>query len=96
MSCADKINLGVMQSLSLDTTLETQQKIFALLRSVPANKKVSLTFELIQTTRLMVLAGLRSRFPTADEAELKRRLISRLLPREDVIKAYSFDPQRER
>jgi len=84
-----------MKSLSLDTTPATQQKIFALLRSVPANKKVSLTFGLIQTTRLMVLAGLRSRFPTADEAELRRRLISRLLPREDIIKAYGFDPDTE-
>ncbi|HEU5236261.1 MAG TPA: hypothetical protein VFU37_03920 [Pyrinomonadaceae bacterium] len=84
-----------MQSLSIDTTPEAQRKMFELLRDVPPNKKLALTFELIQTMRLMVLAGLRRRFPAADEAELKRRLIARLLPREDIIEAYGFDPDME-
>src|SRR5262245_64327986 len=92
MKHPNKSNLTFMRSFSLDTSREAQLKVFELLRDVPVNKKVALTFELIQTMRLMILASLRRQFPSANQAELRRRLIARLLPREDVIKAYGFDP----
>jgi hypothetical protein len=63
-----------------------------MLRDAPASKKIALTFDLFQTARVVVLAGLRRRFPMANEAQLRRRLISKLLPRDEVIKAYGFDP----
>ena len=88
----DKSNLFVMKSLSRDTSPEIQKIFFEMLRDVPASKKLSLTFDLIQTTRLFVFSGLRSRFPEASETELRRRLVSKLLHRDDVIKAYGFDP----
>jgi hypothetical protein len=81
-----------MESLSRDTTPEVQELIFKMLRNAPTSKKIALTFDLIQTTRLLVLAGLRRRFPNASDVELRRRLISKLLAREDVIRAYGFDP----
>ncbi|HXI23996.1 MAG TPA: hypothetical protein VNG71_08970 [Pyrinomonadaceae bacterium] len=81
-----------MKPLSNDTSLEAQQVMFELLRNAPASKKIELTFELTQTARLLLLAGLRQRFPTATNAELRRRLISGLLPAAEVIKAYGFDP----
>lgn len=81
-----------MKPLSSDTSPEAQQAMYALLRNVPAEKKIELTFELIQTARLLVLAGLRQRFPNADSTELRRRFISKLLPRAAVIEAYGFDP----
>ena len=84
-----------MKSLSNDTSPEVQRMIFDMLRNASASKKISLTFDLIQTTRLLILAGLRRRFPTANEVELRRHLISRLLSREDVIRAYGFDPNAE-
>lgn len=84
-----------MKSLSLDTSAEAQDLIFELLGRSSSSKKLALTFDLIQTTRLMVLAGVRHRFPEADDAELKRRLVSKLLSREDVIRAYGFDPNSE-
>lgn len=84
-----------MKPLSSDTSPETQEIIFEMLRTAPSGKKIRLTFDLIQTTRLLVLAGLRRRFPTASETELRRQLICRLLPREDVIRAYGFDPKAE-
>ncbi len=67
--------------------------MYELLRNAPAGKKIELTFDLIQTARLLVLTGLRHRFPKADDDELRRRLISKLLPRAEVIKAYGFDPE---
>lgn len=39
--------------------------------------------------------NLRHRFPHADDTEIKRCFIARVLPREDVIRAYGFDPQAE-
>lgn len=84
-----------MKPMSSDTSPEAQQVLCELLRNAPAGKKVELTFELIQTTRLLALAGLRHRFPKATDDELRRRLISKLLPRAEVIKAYGFDPNAE-
>ena len=82
-----------MQPLSLDTSPEAQQLLFELLRNAPAGKKLRLTFDLIQTLRFLVLSDLRRSFPKASADELRRRLISRLLSREDVIRAYGFDPK---
>jgi hypothetical protein len=84
-----------MTPLSLDTTPEAQQMIFELLRRMPAWKHMALTCELIQATRALMLAGLRSRFPEADEEEIRRRFIASVLTREEVIGAYGFDPVKE-
>jgi hypothetical protein len=84
-----------MKPLSRDTSPEAHELIYELLRNASAGKKIALTFDLIQTTRLLVLAGLRHRFPHASDDELRRRLISRLLAREDVIGAFGFDPNAE-
>lgn len=84
-----------MKSLSLDTSPETQDLVFEMLRNAPSSKKIALTFDLIQAGRLLVLSGLRRRFPTASEGELRRHLISKLLAREDVIRAFGFDPGAE-
>jgi hypothetical protein len=82
-----------MQPLSLDTSPDAQQLLFELLRNAPSGKKLKLTFDLIQTLRLLVFSDLLRLFPEASDDELRRRLISRLLPREDVIRAYGFDPK---
>jgi hypothetical protein len=84
-----------MQPLSSDTSPEAQRVLFELLRNAPPGRKIRLTFDLIQTLRQFVLSDLRRRFPQANEDELRRRLIARLLPREDVISAYGFDPKAE-
>jgi len=81
-----------VKAVSLDTSAEVQRIHFALLRTAPAGKKIRLTFDLIQTLRRLTMADLRRQFPNASEDELRRHLITRLLPREDVIRAYGFDP----
>ena len=78
-----------------DTSPEAQRIRFELMRKVPVWKRLAMTCELIQATRLLMLADLRRRFPQADEVELRRRLISRLLSRDEVIAAYGFDPVKE-
>lgn len=82
----------MVKPLSPDTSPETQRVLYRLAREMPVWKRLALTCELIQTTRLLVLADLRRQFPEAGEGELRRRLAARLLPREDVIRAYGFDP----
>ena len=84
-----------MKPLSPDTSPEAQEKQFELLRQMPAWKKLKLTCELIQATRALMLADLRRRFPQANEEELRRILITRLLTRDEVIRAYGFDPEEE-
>ena len=68
---------------------------YELMRRLPAWKRLALAFELTQAGRQLVLADLRHRFPEANEAEIRRRFIARVLPREDVILAYGFDPVAE-
>lgn len=84
-----------MKPLSPDTTPEAQQMLFELMRRMPVHKRLALTCELIQAGRMLMLADLRRRFPQADEEELRRRLIARLLTRDEVIRAYGFDPEKE-
>jgi hypothetical protein len=84
-----------MKSLSPDTTPEAQRMHFALMRQLPAWKRLKLAFDLTNATRQLVLADIRHRFPDAGEEEVRRRFIARVLPGDDVIRAYRFDPRQE-
>lgn len=84
-----------MKPLSPDTTPEAQQVLFELTRRTPVWKRLRLACELTQATRELMLADLRRRFPDACEEELRRRFIARVLTREEVIRAYGFDPTEE-
>jgi hypothetical protein len=84
-----------MKPLSTDTTPEAQQMHFALMRRLPDWKRLTLALELTQATRQLVMADIRSRFPSASNEELRRRFIARVLSREEVIRAYGFDPREE-
>jgi len=84
-----------MKPLSSDTTIEAQQMQFELMRRLPGWKRLALAFELTEATRQLVVADLLHRFPRASDGEIRRRFIARVLPREDVISAYGFDPRQE-
>lgn len=84
-----------MKTLSPDTTQDVQRKQYQLMRKLAPEQKLSLAFALTDATRQLVMADLHHRFPQADNDEIKRRFIARVLPREDVIRAYGFDPKAE-
>ena len=84
-----------MKPVSADTTPEAQRMQYELLQRLPAWKRLALAFELTQATRKLVLADLRHKFPEAGDEEMRRKFIARVLPREDVIRAYGFDPLSE-
>lgn len=84
-----------MKPLSADTTPEAQQMHYQMMRRLPAPKRLALAFELTEAVRKLILADLQQRFPQASDEEIRRRFITRVLPRADVIRVYDFDPQEE-
>ena len=84
-----------MKLLSPDTTLDMQRKQFELMRRLTPEQRLSMAFALTDATRQLVLADLRHRFPKANDGEIRRRFIARVLPRRDVIRVYGFDPKSE-
>jgi len=82
-----------MKPLSPDTTPEAQAKHFELMRKLSPEQRLSMAFALTDATRQLILADLHHRFPQADKDEIRCRFIARVLPREDVIRAYGFDPK---
>ena len=84
-----------MEPLSPDNNHETQQIQFELMRQLPGWKRLALAFDLTQALRQLVLADIRYRYPDASDEEVRKRFIARVLPRQDVIRAYGFDPRIE-
>jgi len=84
-----------MKPLSSDTTPEAQVMHYKLMQRLSPEQRLSMAFALTNATRKLVLADLQYRFPNADKDEIRRRFIARVLPREDVIRAYGFDPKAE-
>ncbi len=84
-----------MKPLSSDTTDKAQQMHFEMMRRLPGWRRLALAFELTDATRQLILADILHHFPDASDGEVRRRFIARVLPREDVIRAYGFDPKQE-
>jgi hypothetical protein len=84
-----------MKPASADTTVEAQRKHYELMRRLTPTERLALAFELTDTCRKLILADLKHRFPQANEEEIRRRFIARVLPRADVIRVYGFDPRAE-
>ena len=84
-----------MKPLSPDTSADAQCKQLELMRRLSPSRKLALAFELTNAMRDLILADLQHRFPQAGDTEIRRRFIARVLAREDVIRAYGFDPKAE-
>ncbi|MGI8835457.1 MAG: hypothetical protein ACR2H4_02325 [Pyrinomonadaceae bacterium] len=84
-----------MKALSPDTSPAAQKAHFELMRRLPDWKRLKLALELTQATRQLVMADICTRFADVSDEEIRRRFIARVLSREDVIRAYGFDPKQE-
>lgn len=62
------------------------------LRKMSPGQRLQLTFELMEEEAQRVREEIKRRHPHASNEELRRRYIAKVLPREDVIAAYKFDP----
>ncbi len=78
-----------------DTDEETEQVLIRMNRAMPDWKKCQQIFSLIETGRQLALAGLRERYPNADEEELNKRYAALVLDKETVIKVYGWNPDIE-
>jgi hypothetical protein len=78
-----------------DDDPDAERAHVAMLRSAPLWKRAEQLAGLIHARRVLILADLRRRYPRADADELRKRLAARLLPREDVIRLFDWDPEEE-
>lgn len=63
------------------------------LRSMSAGEKIAVVFQLTQFALDMAALGVRSRYPAADDREVFLRVAALHLSREEMIRAYHWDPQ---
>lgn len=65
--------------LCADPAPDAEAVLIKLLRQAPPWRKLEMVGQLNQAVRTLALAGLRQRYPQADESELRRRLADLLL-----------------
>ena len=71
-----------------DTSPQAEAVLIELMRAAPAWRKLQMVAELNAAARAMAMAGLRQRYPQADEPTLRRHLADILLGPELAAKAY--------
>lgn len=81
-----------MSRLFEDTDPHVEEILVQMLRQAPPWRKMQMLAELNATVKVMLLSGLRQRYPNAGEAELRRRLAGLLLGEELASKVYGELP----
>lgn len=81
-----------MGRLFEDTDPHVEEVLVQMLRQTPPWRKMQMVAELNATVKVMLLSGLRQRYPNASEAELRRRLAGLLLGEELASKVYGELP----
>ena len=64
-----------------------------VLRRMSDGEKITSVFELIHFARMMAETGVRSRYPAAGDREVFLRTAALYLSRDEMIRAYQWDPQ---
>jgi predicted component of type VI protein secretion system len=77
-----------MSALSSDTHPKMEALQIELWRQATPARKMDMLAQLNASARMLALMGLRSRYPQAGEAELRRRLAGLLLGEETARKVY--------
>jgi hypothetical protein len=77
-----------MSPLYPDTHPKMEALQIELWRQASPTKKMSMLAQLNKSVRTLAMAGLRSQYPQASEAELRRKLADLLLGKELARKVY--------
>ncbi len=77
-----------MTTLSPDTRPEAERVQIELLRQAPACRKLHLLAQMNSAVQTLALSGLRTRYPQAAPAELRRRLADLWLGPELATRVY--------
>lgn len=76
-----------------DTHPDMERFQLDLMRQAPAWRKAQMLGEMYAAMKQLALSGLRSRYPSADERELLRRLADLLLTADLAERAYGSPPK---
>ena len=80
-----------MTTLYSDTHPKMEALQIQLWRQASPTRKMHMLAQLNASARMLAMTGLRSRFPQASEAELRRKLADVLLGKELAQKVYDGD-----
>ena len=75
-----------------DTSPAGKARYYELLRSLPADRRMQAMLRLSRAVRELALAGIRERYPTATEPELRVRLTVRLYGRDVAQRLFESVP----
>lgn len=78
-----------------DTTPEVERMLIAAYRNMSPCEKIRCIANLSQACTDMAVAGIRNRYPDADEREVRLRLGALRMDRELMVKAFGWDPIKE-
>jgi hypothetical protein len=81
-----------MSALFSDTHPKMEALQIELWRAATPTQKMQMVAQLNNSARLLAMTGLRSQYPHADEAELRRRLADLLLGQDLARKVYGDPP----
>ena len=80
---------------SSDTDAETERYLFDRLRSLPPWRKAEMLSASTRSAFSLAMTGLRQRYPSATETELRNRYAALVLGREVSMALFGWDPERE-
>jgi hypothetical protein len=89
----DAIAMTNLHKTFSDTDKQTEEVYLKLLRKTPLWRKAEMVGALTQACRDMSAAGIRLRHPNATEYEVRMRLASLWLSRDQMIHVYNWDPE---
>jgi hypothetical protein len=83
------------QPQSPDTDPAAERYLFDKLRNLPPWRKAEMLSVSTRAAYDLAMAGLRQRYPGAEELELRRRYAALVLGRDTSIALFGWDPERE-
>jgi hypothetical protein len=81
-----------MSVLFPDTRPQAEAVLIRMLREAPSWRKLEMVDQLNQSVKLLVLTGLKTRYPDESGTQLCRRLVDLLLGEELALKVYGSGP----
>ena len=77
-----------------DTDPDTLNAYIEIYRNMSESQRLQRTFELCDMQFAMQQANVREMYPQASEREVFLRVAARRLDRDDMIRAYNWDPEQ--
>ena len=85
----------ITDNLTQNRLPEEGRARYDAIRDMPGWKRIQEANRLTMAYRTEIMEDVRRRYPHADENEIRRRFAARVLPREDVIRIFGWDPELE-